>query len=101
MQKVITNYNLFNICLNLFPLSSKFLNMSKLALAGENSTTSPFLLTSFAFCIASSNVVTLHIGNSFFVNFNSYVTALYILFAVWPNNINAPTFSTIGFAIGV
>ena len=36
-------YKLFTKSLNLFPLSAKFLNISKLALAGENNTTSPFL----------------------------------------------------------
>ena len=35
-------YILFTNCLNFSPLSAKFLNISKLALAGENNTTSFF-----------------------------------------------------------
>ena len=35
--------------LKISPLSAKFLNISKLALAGENRTTSPFIVSLFAF----------------------------------------------------
>ena len=49
-------YILFTNSLNLFPLSSKFLNKSKLALAGENKMICPFFATLLAFLIVSSNV---------------------------------------------
>ena len=53
------HYNLLTNSLNLFPRSSKFLNISKLALAGENKTTCFGFAYSLAFFTASSNEVTL------------------------------------------
>ena len=93
---------MLTICLNLFPLSSKFLNISKLALAGENNTISPFFASFFAATTASSNVWTFIIFKLLSgLNCNSSVTAWYILSAVWPSNISVFTLSIIGFAIGL
>ena len=51
------NDELFTNSLNLFPLSAKSLNISKLALAGENKTISPFSEILFAISTACSKVL--------------------------------------------
>ena len=47
------HYNLFTKSLNFSPLSAKFLNKSKLALAGENKTTWPGLANLLAISTVS------------------------------------------------
>lgn len=60
-QKVFKPYGTFFFTkfLKIFPLSSKFLNISKLALAGENKTISPFEAILLAKYTASSRLLQL------------------------------------------
>ena len=79
--------------LNLFPLSSKFLKASKLALAGESNTISPFLAFLFASFTASSKFSTKHIST--LSPLTAFLVASSILVAVGPVNINVLTFFAI------
>lgn len=95
-----TNYNPFTIFLNLFPLSSKFLNKSKLALAGENNTTCPLLETLFATATVSAKLSQGYIFKSLSCFIISSCTTFNILFAVAPNSIKCFTLFTIYGASG-
>src|SRR5664279_80062 len=82
-------HNSITILLNCFPLSSKSLNISKLAQAGESSTTSPGTAASFAFATAlgKSNPAISHSVMS--------QTALPIFSAASPTSTSRFTFSFI------
>ena len=92
---------LFTSSLNLLPLSSKFLNKSKLALAGENNTICPGFATFFATNTVFLNSSHIYIFMSFPCFSASSFTASNIFGAVSPINIKLSTFSNIGLAIGV
>ena len=79
--------------MNFLPLSAKFLNASKLALAGDNSTTSPILATFLDISTASSKSLQWHIFT--FFPFNAFTVAASIFSDVGPVNINVPTFLAI------
>ena len=51
------NYNFITSSLNFIPRSAKFLNISKLVLAGENNIISPGIASSFALSTASFKFV--------------------------------------------
>ena len=88
-------YNAFTNSLNLFPLSAKFLNASKLALAGESNTISPSFAFLFANFTDSSKLSVKHI--SIFSPFSAFLVASSILVAVGPVNINVFTLFAICF----